>query len=220
MVAKAVPQVAVVTGGHPYDVPRFHQFFRALDDVDCYIQHMDDFASSESEVRRTYDAVLFYHMLMDGPSDARTPSYAGKPETALAALGDTPQGLFFFHHAILAYPKWDPWSEMVGIADRTFDYHIGEHVRLEIAKADHPITRGLAPWEMTDETYTMADAGEGSEVLLTLAHPRSMKTVAWTRRFRKSRVFCLQGGHDAVAWADPTFAEVVRRGLLWCAGRL
>ena len=75
--------VAVVTGGHGFDVRNFHKLFRALDGVDAYIQHLDDFASSPTEVRDSYDAVLFYIMMMQGPADEGLPWYAGKPKTAL-----------------------------------------------------------------------------------------------------------------------------------------
>ena len=40
----------------------------------------------------------------------------------------------------------------------------------------------------------MADAGGDNHILLTTDHPRSMRTLAWTRTFRHSRVFCLQPG--------------------------
>ncbi|MCY3017958.1 MAG: ThuA domain-containing protein [Planctomycetota bacterium] len=218
--SKGAPAVAVVTGGHSFDVPDFHRLFRAITGVDSYIQHMDDFASSPREVRQSYDAILFYIMLMDGPRDDGQPWYAGKPKTALEELGGTEQGIFVLHHAILAYPQWPAWSEIVGISDRKFGYHDGQALHVAIASPAHPITKGLRPWDMTDETYTMADAGTGSEILLTVEHPRSMKTVGWTRQYRKSRVFNFQSGHDNVAWSDPSFREVVRRGALWCAGRL
>jgi hypothetical protein len=212
--------VAVVTGGHSYDVPAFHGFFRGIPDADCHIQHMDDFASSSRETREAYDVILFYIMLMDGPTDEGLPWHLGKPRTALEELGRTEQGIFVLHHALLAYPGWPPWSEIVGVEKRGFGYHFDQRVRIEIADTDHPITKGLTPWEMTDETYTMADAGEGSRILLTTDHPKSMHTIAWTRGYGDSRVFCLESGHDGRTWGDPNFREVVSRGIQWAARRI
>ena len=103
---------AVITGGHGYDVLNFHRFFRGLAGVDAYIQHMDDFASARANVRDSYDVVLFYTMLMDGPTDDGGPWYAGRPKTALEHLGETEQGIVLLHHAILAYPQWPVWSEI------------------------------------------------------------------------------------------------------------
>ena len=210
-------RVAVITGGHSYDVPNFHRLFRSFPDADIYLQNLDDFASSTQEVRQGYDVLLFYIMMMDGPSDENHPWYAGKPKTALSELGETRQGIFVLHHALLAYPQWPVWNEIVGIQDRTFGYHIGESLRVRIADSAHPITRGLQDWDMSDETYTMADARAGSQILLSVDHPKSMKHIAWTRQYRQSRVFCFESGHDNVTWQDHNFREVLARGMRWCA---
>lgn len=212
--------VAVVTGGHSYDVPNLHRLFRSLEGIDAYIQHLDDFASSPKEVRESYDAVVFYIMMTEGPTDEGQPWYAGQPLTALSELGETEQGIVVLHHALLAYREWPVWEEIVGIHDRSFGYFFGETVDTQIIDAGHPITSGLQPWTMTDETYTMNSAGEDSHILLTYDHPRSMKTIAWTRTYRAGRVFCYEAGHDNQTWPDTSFREVLRRGILWSAGRL
>jgi hypothetical protein len=213
-------QVAVITGGHPFDVPSFHRLFRSLRGVNAMIQHLDDFASSPVSVRDGYDAVLFYLMMMPTPVNEGLPGYSGRPKEALEHLGATRQGIFVLHHALLAYPQWPVWSEIVGIENRKFGYHPNQKFRVDVVKPDHPIVKGMPAWDMTDETYSMADAGEGSEVLLSVDHPKSMKTIGWTRQYKQSRVFCLALGHDNTAYANPGFREVVRRGLRWCAGRL
>jgi uncharacterized protein len=216
-------KVAVITGGHSYDVPNFHRFFRTLPPtLDVYIQNMDDFASSPQETRDEYDVVLFYIMLMDGPADEGLPWYNGKPKTALEHLGATPQGIVVLHHALLAYPKWQPWSDLSGVRERSFGYDHEQTVHSQIANPDHPITRGIQPWTMVDETYTMADASAetGSDILLTYDHPRSNRTIAWTRSYKQSRVFCYQAGHDNLTWVDPNFREILTRGILWTACKL
>ena len=213
-------RVAIVTGGHSYDVPAFHVLFNTMDGVQPVIQHMDDFASSSEEVRDSYDVVLFYSMMMDGPTDEGLEWYAGTPKTALERLGQTSQGICVLHHALVAYPEWGAWAELIGIEDRSFGYHFDQHIHVVVADAAHPITRGLSAWDMPDETYTMPDAGAESHVLLTTNHPKSLHTIAWTRQYRNSPVFCFQSGHDSRTWADAQFRTVLERGLLWCAGRV
>lgn len=204
-------RVAVVTGGHPFDVINFHKLFRALPGVDAYIQHMDDFVTTPEKVRDEYDVVVFYHMLMPGP--------ANPIKSTLEHLGATEQGILVLHHALLAHPEWPVWSEIVGIANRKFGFYHDQAIPIQVAKPDHPITAGLESWTAEDETYTMADAGEGSEILLTTDHAKSMKKLAWTRVYKKSRVFCFQCGHDNAGWSNPNFREVLRRGIQWCAPR-
>ena len=82
------------------------------------------------------------------------------------------------------------------------------------------ITRGVAAWQMIDETYTMADAGADSEILLTTRHPKSMRTLAWTRTHNNARVFCFQSGHDNQTWQNRAFREVLSRGIHWTARRI
>jgi len=213
-------KTAVVTGGHEYDVVKLHLLFRGLDGIDAYIQHMDDFASSPEEVRDSYDAVVFYTMLMEGPHEEGLPGYAGKPKAAVEHLGATSQGIIMLHHAILAYPQCETWSDIVGITKRSFGFHIGQSIHVQVSDSDHPVTAGLKEWDMIDETYTMSEPGSDSHPLLTVDHPKSMRTIAWTRQYRMSRVLCLQSGHDDGTWRNARFREVLRRGILWCSGRL
>ena len=211
--------VAVVTGGHSFDVPNFHRLFCALPGIEPYIQSLDDYTSTPRSAREAYEVVLFYTMKMETPSNENQPWYAGQPLTALSELGETAQGIVVLHHAILGHPNWPVWAEIVGIPDRSFGYHIGETVTTQIACPDHPITCGLAPWTMTDETYSMAGAGDGSQILLTYDHPKSMRTIAWARQYRSSRVFCYQAGHDNDTWQDAHFREALARGIAWAARR-
>jgi hypothetical protein len=213
-------KLAVITGGHSFHVPDFHELFRRLEGVTAYVQCLDDFASSPTSVRHSYHAVLFYIMLMETPKDEELPWHAGKPLTALTELGETDQGIVLLHHALLAYPHWPLWDELVGISGRSFGFYVNQAVRSQIESPDHPITMGLEPWEMTDETYTMPNAEEGNELLLTYDHPRSMRTIAWTRQHKQARVFCYQAGHDKAAYSDANFQEVLRRGILWTARSL
>ena len=213
-------KTAVVTGGHSFDVPAFHRLFRMLEGVDAYIQHMEDFCSAEADCRAAYDVAVFYHMFTEGPDD-EGPWYAGKQKSVLATLGQTGQGIVLLHHAILAYPKWPAWRELAGIEGDSFtDFDHSQTMGIHVVDADHPITQGLADWETVDETYTMADADDDNHLLLTTDHPKCMKTIAWTRRCGQARVFCYQLGHDAVAFENAGFREVLRRGIQWAAGRI
>lgn len=209
--------VAVITGGHSYDVPNFHRFFRNLAGVDAYIQHLDDFATSTDAVRDSYDVLLFYIMMMEGPTDA-LPGFRGKPRRVLERLAQTGQGIVVMHHALLAYPEWPAWNALVGIGDRKLHgYSHDETLAIQVVDSTHPITQGLQDWTLVDETYAMADADADNQLLLTVDHADSMRTIAWARTYGQSRIFCLQLGHDNQAWADQNFQTLVRQGIAWSA---
>ena len=187
--------------------------------ADCYIQTLEDFALDLGGAQRDYDALVFYNMHGEPPGPPNSPRRK-KIQAVLDGLGETSQGIFVLHHAVLAFREMDTWSDVCGIADRRFKFFEGETVNVEVADRDHPIAQGLENWTMVDETYQMNDAGEGSHVLLTTNHPKSMRTIGWTRRHGNARVFCFVCGHDNQAFANPNFQTVVSRGIQWCAGRI
>ena len=75
---KEVPTVAVITGNHNFDVTHFHRLFRSFSDADVYIQHMEMFAASKEEVRKSYDVLLFYHMFVKTPVDDKSGAVEGE----------------------------------------------------------------------------------------------------------------------------------------------
>jgi uncharacterized protein len=212
-------KIAVVTGGHSYEVVPFHALFRALPEVDAYIQHIDDFSSSPPEVRDGYDAVVFYIMPPGAPTD-KSPWFSGKPKSAFEHLGETTQGIVLLHHAILAYPDWPVWDEMVGMQKRVISkYSHDERIPVQVAQPGHPIVQGVTPWTIVDETYVLHDPGPDSQVLLTTDHPECMRSLAWTRTYRNARVFCYESGHDHQAYEDANFQAVLANGIHWTAGK-
>lgn len=209
-------RMAVVTGGHPFDVPGFHQLVQAISGstVEPFLQHLDDLGWADDATLASYEVALFYYMPAGAPEDAPGTPH-GRPRHALETLLAQGAGLVVLHHALLAYPAWDTWDGVVGARQRAvFTYHPDQEVGCTPA-SDHPITRGLTPWTMRDETYTMA-APEGDPVLGT-QHPRSMPTLGWTRRHARSRVVCLQPGHDGQAWRHPSFVRLLAQGVRWAA---
>jgi hypothetical protein len=208
---------AVITGHHSFDVPGFHNLFRSLPGVDAYIQTLGDFCADAGRVRDQYRVLVFYNFHHQTPGDPGE-WWEGDHKGVLEQLGKTGQGILVMHHALLAFPEWPTWSNLCALSDRSFDYHPDQTVDVHVAAPEHPITRGLPDWQMVDETYEMADADPGSDVLLTTDHPKSMRTLAWTHSFGAARVFCLALGHDAQAYGNPHFRAVVGQAIAWLAG--
>ena len=203
---------AVVLGRHLIEVPGFVRLFRSLPGVDAYPQVIEDWAADLAHVRDQYEVVVFYNLHREPPNE--------DVKKCLEALGETSQGIFCLHHGLLNFRDWDLWTDITGLADRRFTYHPQERVRVQIADPNHPITRGMQPWEMIDETYLMNDTDAHSHVLLTTDHPKSLPSLAWTRAYRNAPVFCLASGHGTETYEDPNFRAVVARGIQWLAGRL
>jgi type 1 glutamine amidotransferase len=229
--------VAVITGGHKFHVRPFIDFFNGLDEVDAYIQYIDDWLSpsglddqpgfahadgrksAHQEVRDSFDVTLFY-TLINGP-------YQGELKSCVERLISTGRPVFVLHHALLNWRKDPRWSEIIGMTRgnllRDVDYGgpmngIWYGTYPVKVNADHPASSGLTDFEINDETYALPDCDEDCDVLLTTEQESSMRTLAWTRLEVSSRIFCTQLGHDFKAWNNPDFRTLIQNGLHWCAG--
>jgi type 1 glutamine amidotransferase len=212
---RTAPPLAVITGGHPFSVPEFHAFVHGACGAAFtpIVQHLDDFATSSPEVRRSYAAVLFYFFPQGSP---RRGDLADDPGGAIESLLDQGQGCIVLHHALLAYTAWPTWDEVVGCTGRDrFTYHPDTRYEAIIAPGDQPITARLSGWMMTDETYVMPEPA--GEPLLLARHPLSTRIIGWSRACRASRVVCLQPGHDDRAWSQPQYRKLLARALRWAA---
>ena len=203
-------QIAIVTGQHGFQEKEFDSVFESMEGTQFVRQELSEFIKDPNRSR--YESILFYNFHRPYPDP--------QAAEAILNLADRGQGLVILHHAILAFPEWPAYADICGIGERSFGYHPGQRIKVHVADTSHPITAGLANWEMSDETYTMKDAGDDSHTLLTVDHPKSMKIIGWSRTYRKSRVFCLQSGHDNETFSNPQFREVLNRGIRWVARRL
>ena len=123
------------------------------------------------------------------------------------------------HHAIVSYKEWDLWDEITGCRNRAdMTYHQNQSVSFGVANPEHPITKGLKPFSLTDETYKMENPD--AQPLIVTEHELSLSAIAWTRQYKNSKVFCYASGHDSNSYNDGNFREIIRRGLLWSVGKL
>jgi len=221
-------KVAVVFQGHPYDVAGFRGMFDRMPDVDYYLQDLENWALDAGKCWHDYDVHLFYNMHYWGRFATRGRMAEYRVRDTIEHLGETEQGIIVLHHALLAFPDTANWSALCNIENRRLrGCDAGQTVTTEIANPDHPITRGLEPWTMTDELYVIDEPKQpkgfmqrGSDILLTTDHPKSMKALGWAHQYRKSRVFCYESGHDNLVYRDVSFQTVLNRAIRWTAKRL
>jgi hypothetical protein len=96
--------------------------------------------------------------------------------------------------------------------------------RVNIAKPDDPITRGLSDFAYRSEQYYM-HVDPSNEVLATTTFSGEhapwiegvVMPVAWKRRHGAGRVFYSSLGHVSAEFAVPEMKEMLRRGMLWAA---
>jgi trehalose utilization protein len=214
-------KVAVVFQGHPFDVPGFRDMFDRMPDVDYYLQDYENWAVDAGKVWSEYDVHLFYDMHYWGRFATRGPRAEARVKETIGRLGETEQGILVLHHALLSFTDIDSFNALCNSGNRRLKgCTAGETVETLIANPNHPITRGLQPWTMTDEVYILDEPQAGSDVLLTTNNPKSTKALGWVHQYRQSRVFCYESGHDNEVYTNPSYQVVLHRGIQWLARKI
>jgi len=204
-------KIAIITGEHGFDEEKFDALFESMDDLEFVRMDLMDFVVDPNQDK--YESIVFYNFHRKNP-DSDTAQ-------AILSLADRGQGLVILHHAILAFPDWEEFSDIVGVGEsKHFRYYPDEKITVHVTDKSHPITSGIDDWEMVDETYVMEEPDEESHILLTVDNPKSAKAIGWTRDYRNSRVFCLQSGHDNQTYSVKQFRQVLYRGICWTAKQL
>ena len=89
-----------------------------------------------------------------------------------------------------------------------------------ITPQKHPITAGIEPFQLTDETYKRMWISPDVRPLLTTDNPNSDSTIAWVSPYARSRVVYIQLGHGRGSFFHPSFRALVHNAILWSAGRI
>jgi len=138
------------------------------------------------------------------------------------------KGIVVLHHGILNFQKWPWWYEEVvgglyrlesknGIPGSTVKF--GEQHQITAA-GKHPITDGLTPFRITDETYKGLFISTNIQPLLLTDNPTSDHTVAWIGPCTTSKVVFIQLGHDHTPFRHPSYRALVHNSILWTGGKL
>jgi formylglycine-generating enzyme required for sulfatase activity/type 1 glutamine amidotransferase len=131
-------------------------------------------------------------------------------------------GLIVFHSTCGSFRDWPEFRDLAGkVMDTQKSYDKQGPMRVKIASANHPITRGMQPYETNDELYAFLSGRKAVQVLAT-ARARSTgsdEPMAFVFDYGKGRVFHFVLGHDVRAIQTEGTAELLRRGAAWVAGR-
>ncbi len=105
------------------------------------------------------------------------------------------------------------------------DNYVPYTVNLTAAAAAHPITEGLADFELTTEQYWVLH-DDYNDVLATTTQKvrpwdpwtREVTSPAiWTRQWGEGRIFVTTAGHHVDILEDSNVRTIIERGLLWAA---
>jgi type 1 glutamine amidotransferase len=157
-----------------------------------------------------------------------TQNISKKRKDNFKKLLDRGIGLVALHHNLGSFQGWPEFKKIIGAKyylkpteehrGSTFKHDIDMNVR--IADTSHPITQGMKDFQIHDEGYKYCSFEKNNHVLFTTNHPDCDETIGWVRNFGRARVCGIMLGHDAAAYANPNFRQLIARSIRWTAGRL
>ncbi len=213
-------RVLIVTGidypGHPWKktAPVLKQILEK--DARFKVRIVEDPDALASPKLHGWDVVVIHFMNWQKPG----PGEAARENLKKFVAGG--KGMIMTHFACGA---WQEWPEFVQLAGRVWDPKLRGHdphgkFRVEIADADHPITKGLEPFDTTDELYTCLTGDTKIHVVMKATSKVDKKDypMAFVLDYGKGRVFQTVLGHDEVAYGSPGVGDLLRRACAWAAG--
>jgi type 1 glutamine amidotransferase len=181
------------------------------------VRIVDDMEFLASDALFDYDVLLLHLKNYDAPKRA------DGVQANLTRFVQQGRGLVLFHFACGAFEQWDGFIELAGrVWDKTKRAHDPRGpFAVRIVDREHPITRGLEDFQITDELYTCL---RGDRPIRTLAAARSKidgndYPMAFVLDCGRGRVFHTVLGHDVEAIGAPGLDQLLQRACLWAAGR-
>ncbi len=141
-------------------------------------------------------------------------------ETSLLNYIKSGGGFFGLHTAAASFRESDGYH---GMLNGFFNGHSPYmDFTVSISDTDHPITNGLSDFEAKDELYYLKHNPDSSHHLMHAYDHTKDEThvMAFHHNFGKGKVFYFALGHDMAVLENPSFQEIIRRGILWVANRI
>ena len=212
-------RVLLITGGHDFhnSLDAYMQSLPGI--VVTHVKHPNALSMLRSENRSLYDVVLLYDTY-NTTSDQEKKDFADCFREG--------KGLVVWHHATASYRDWPeyqeiiggryyfiPWTDSKGVSHPPSTYKHDVQFRVKVADKKHPVTKGLKDFDILDETYGIFCVNPDVHVLLTTEETTSTPSIAWTKRYGKSKVVTILLGHDQHAWNNPNHKKLLTQAIHW-----
>lgn len=209
--------VMVVRGGHPYDTPAFEEMCQSLDGINVDLVLTAHFnAMKLEEIKSKYDAILFLNQNKYYEESKRT-------KEKYVALTEEGVGMVFLHFTLSSQPNWDQYHDIVGgkwflrkfTKDKTklSTYFIDLKVAIKVLDSNHPVTKGITDFEMTDVFYGNIHMEPEIHSLLGSDNPNLAPSLAWTQEYNNSKIVYIMPGYSEKAYTNPSYKKLVANAL-------
>jgi type 1 glutamine amidotransferase len=207
----------LITGGHDHETA-FYSLFDGYKDLD-WLPVAPSTTAFQNDLRGKYDVVIMYDFSRDLDE---------KGKKNLREFVESGKGVVVLHHALLNYQKWNWWyQDVVGGSYRLSregtvpSSTVKNNEQIFVTpEGNHPVTTGIAPFHLVDETYGRMWISPNVRPLLSTDNPNSNHVLAWIGPQAGTKVVAIQLGHGHTAFGHPSYRALVHNAILWAAGRI
>ena len=206
----------LITGGHEHEAS-FYTIFDGCKNLRS-LPVTTSATAFKTDLRGKYDVLVMYDFTRDMDEASRK---------NLRDFVESGGGVVVLHHALLNYQNWDWWTgQAVGGSYRlsregdrpSSGVKNNQQISVSLAQ-EHPITSGIAPFHIEDETYKNMKFAKRVRPLLTTDNPTSDTNLAWIGPDERFRVVAIQLGHGPTAFGNPAYRTLVHNAITWAASR-
>jgi putative heme-binding domain-containing protein len=213
-------KVALVSGSLEYksdeSLPAFQKHLEENYPVECVrMFRKTDTDIPGLEGLETCDAAIFFtrRLKLDGKQLDLVKKYveSGKPIVGIRTASH-------------GFQNWLEMDRLVFGGDYKNHYGAGPKCDVKVVEAakDHPVLKGVNPYQSTGSLYKNPNIEKDVTVLLTGSIPGNTEPVAWVRERKAGgkpqRVFYTSLGHPD-DFKDPNYTRLLANGLMWTLGQ-
>lgn len=214
-------EAVLVTGGHDFDASAVLGCFNALEGVHVtHAPQKDDSELFEDVSKWPYQAIVFYNMGQ---------KISPERQKNLIGLLEKGVGVIVLHHAMADYSDWPEFETIAGVrfllksreqGGTTIPgstYKDNRDFKVHVANPDHAITKGIADFDVHEETYKGCVFAPDNTALLTTDEATSDAVIGWTRTYKNAKVCGIQVGHGPQVFSQEPYRKLLAQAIRFCA---
>jgi type 1 glutamine amidotransferase len=124
-------------------------------------------------------------------------------------------GLLVVHCASASFKKQPQYFQILG--GRFREHGSVQELRIDPTNGENGPFSGIPTFTVRDEPFRH-EYESTNQIHFTTTIESEIEPVVWTKEHGKGRVCYCSLGHTIEATRNPHVLEILRRGLLWCAG--
>jgi len=107
----------------------------------------------------------------------------------------------------------------IGIIGARFVTHSPYHeFPVKITDPEHPVTKGIKDFSISDELYVLDREPENAHVLASTVWDNKPQPMVYVKDYGKGKVIYIAMGHDEAAFNNPAYRGLIIQGMKWLLG--